>query len=1058
MLQEPGATPQAVLWEGSLVGRAAELADLRSGIASTLASRSQFFLLTGEPGIGKTRLAAEAAHEASTRGMRVIWSNCCDGIGAPPYWPFIQICRGVLELVGSGTPDLKSAPIVLDLVGHEYSNRQKVATSKAAIDRFQLFDAIATLLINGAQLQPLLLTLDDFHEADEASWMLLRFLVKELSKARIMMLVSARAQHGSLAPNAFRADVLRAGRQVPLQGLSEDEVRQVANNYSGRVTTRRFASKLHRITGGNPFFVTEVVRSMLAGGGLNSSEFPTPEGVRVSIRARLEKLPARAVSILSAAAVVGTQFDLDLLKRIADRPINAVCSALDAAGRRGIVIAADGSPTKFAFSHALLREVLYNDLRSAERATLHRRIANTLESLYRSDPKAHLDELAYHFGRASSSRSTTAKAIDFACRAAEAARNMHAYERAGSHWQSALELMERSKCKPRRIAEVLFELGGTYSITEFDQPKGIKCLERAASIFEQLGDSVASAHARARIGMVLSRRGPIMNIPGAMGAYRQAEQVLRNRPASESLALLYVGLAQAAAHAEKTAEGHAASVKGIEIARQLGNESLWVLAAAQNSDFLFSLGKIEESTRLSEQAWQSADRMNDLAGAFETAWSGGYHPLGLWDPREARRWFARELSRPRQAEAGSQRAILMQQNAFAHLMLGELAAARELMAEAPRDVVEGLRQFYAGDWMAADRLLDEACDMMLAVGSRDGETVASFFRSQVYLAMGDLDQAEALNARVLRNSIEAPIVPYELNSRAQAALIAVRRNDLAGACEHVCRSRQIMASGEDFRGLVGRVALAEMAFAAGSGDTQRAHSMFDQAVNTFRRFGLVWEEAEARCTWANMVLRARDRAHALEQLSIAQALYEKYGAGKVWIDRIDSVRHLAGTSRRQMEGEGVERSTSPDLHGDENENLIRCEGDFFTLVYCGRVLRLRNSKGLNYVAQLLAHPFATLAPEILIRGQLNGRVPLRSTTGSGTGRHSRERARVAVTKAIKSTVDKIRHADPALGRLLGVAIRTGYSCSYQPDPEHPGSWKVLGINKVRENGHSSAAS
>lgn len=1050
---------EAVSSRNVMVGRTAELSDLRAGIASALAGRPQVFFLTGEPGIGKTRLAAEAGGDARARGMRVIWSTCGGGVGAPPYWPFVQICRDLIELV---EPKALGATLCASIVafaqnGHAYSDQALQANGSVG-GRFRLFDAISRLFIKASRHQPLIVTLDDFHEADEASWMLLRFLAKELSQGRIMIVVSSRIQRGSFAPPGIGGDLLRTGRQIELSGLTEDEVSEVAANYSGRRMTRRFVAKLHRVTAGNPFFVTEVVRSMLTRGEFDSREVRTPDSVRVSIRERLEKLPAPVVSTLSMAAVLGTQFDLNLLKHTLDRPLDAVRQALDEAGRQGIVVPVEGSTTKLAFSHALLREVLYNDLRFASRASLHRRVANALETLYRTEPEPHLDQLAYHFGRAANSRSVDAKAIGYACNAAEAAKNVHAYERAASHWQSALELMERTGWERRGIAEILLKLGDAYSITEFEQPKGIRCLERAASIFKQLEDSIESAHVRARLGMILSRRGPTMNIPRAMDAYREAEQILGNMPPSESLALLYVGFAQAAGHAENTIEGHAASQKAMEIARRLGNDSIWLIAAAQHSDFLFSLGKIAESTKLSDRAWRIADRMNDLKGAFETAWSGGYHPLGLWDPREARRWFARELSRPRQAEAALQRAIFIQQTAFADIMLGDLETARGLLVEAPRDVVEGLMHFYAGDWRAADRILDEADDLMQSMGSRDGETVACFFRGQVRLAMGDLEQAESLNGRVLRNSIEGPILPYELNSRAQAALIAVRRNDLSGAREHVDRCRQIIAGGEDFRGLVGRAALAEAALAGSSGDLQRASTKFTQAINTFRRLGLVWEEAEAHITWANDLLRGREEERANEHFGRAQRIYERHGAGKAWINRIESARPLARSARPQPEWDRVPPpSLSESRLPEEIVNTILLEGDYFTLIYCGRTLRLRSSKGLHYLSQLLARPFSGFAPELLTRAQSNARATMRRV--AGTTPQSRERARVAVTKAIKSTINKIRRSDPALGRLLGVAIRTGYVCEYQPDTDIQARWKVEGIRLApRENEHTRAAS
>ncbi len=167
------------------------------------------------------------------------------------------------------------------------------------------------------------------------------------------------------------------------------------------------------------------------------------------------------------------------------------------------------------------------------------RVATTLEETWGNDP-VHLDELAYHFvaGATADERS---KAISYACRAGESAYRSYAYERAAAHGRPALALLEQEGPNSRRVAEPLRKLGETYSTTDFDQPKALECLERAATLFEVLSDYQEAA--QVPIARQDPRRGPVMHIGEAMAQYRRAEPLPRRRAASEAQALLYVGIA-----------------------------------------------------------------------------------------------------------------------------------------------------------------------------------------------------------------------------------------------------------------------------------------------------------------------------------------------------------------------------------------------------------------------------------------------------------------------------------------------------------------------------------
>ncbi len=1021
------------------------MAELRAGLTDALAGRTQIFLLTGEAGIGKTRIATEIAAEATLRGMRAVWGRCCEGAGAPPYWPMSQIVRALLD---GFDPDRlaaslgAAAPEIARLAGESDPAAQvsagEIKDDDAQKSRFRLFDSFAKLIAIAARAHPLLIVLDDLHDADETSWLMLRFAVREVHDAPLMIVATYREAEvrGSEASLRVISDLYRSGRQLPLVGLSEAEVAQVVAGWAGCAPDEQFVSALHRTTGGNPFFVTEMIRARnLAGNSAvpdapRRAEFIVPESVRASIRGRLSALAPPVRAMLSAAAALGTQFDAAPLERVIRFAPDELLLALDGAIGGG-VIAPDG-PGRYRFCHALIREVVYQDLDLAGRARMHADIVSVLEELYRSETAMHLDQIAFHAVAAAPVNSSES-AIEYALAAGEAAYCAFAYERAAHHWQIALAIAERGPAEPQRLARILERLGDAYSITEFDHPRGIECIERAARIYESVEMAVAAARLHARLGLMLSRRSPAMNIPRAMAQYRQAESVLRTLPDSQSQILLYTGLAQASMHAQRTQEGLDASQRAMEIATRLGEESLWIRAAAQQADHLFHSGQVAKASALMDDAWHRADRLDDLEGAFETAWSGGYHPLAMWDPREGQRWFARELARPRMAQAAFQRRVLIQEMAFGYVFRGQLARAKELLAESPRAVVEAFILLYQGNWDRAAALLDESREAMRAAGSRDGETVYAYFQGLVCLAAGDLADADAMNQVTLQAAIDGPHVPYALNAHAQAALIAARRGSLERARKNLLRCREIVASGEDFRGLIGRVAVAEAAAAAAEGNRDSAKNHFANALEIFHRYDLPWDQAQTHHLWAAALRASGAHSQASEHFDAAMEIYRRCGAGAVWTDKIIAER-----------APGRRDTTTPARTRETTEGVFRSEGDYWVVGLAGAELRLRNTKGLLYLAHLLARPGQSVAATELARiGSAMPSPRARRIFGDNDDPKAEPGlSRVMVTKAIKATIEKIRALDISLGHHLATAIHTGYSCVYEPDPIHPVHWLI----------------
>ena len=485
------------------VGRQRELAELRAGLEDAVGGRGRFFLVVGEAGIGKTRLAEELAREAAERGGVALWGRCWEGEGAPPYWPWVQVIRALLQgvpaeelrpAVGAGAPYL--VPLVPEL-GERFRDLPALSTSpRSEHARFYLFDAVATLLRSAAQRTPLVLVLDDLQWADAPSLLLLQFLAHELRDVRILLLGTYREVEVRQAPAV--AEILgalgRDGHHVPLRGLGEEEVRRFLEGTIGRSPAPVLVRAVHRETEGNPFFVDEIVRLLVAERALERHEdpspgrFPVPQGVREAIRRRLAPLPPPAREALALASVVGREFDLAILHRACGLDPEALLETLGPALAREIVVREPGGVGRYRFAHALIRETLYEELGPAERIRLHGQIGEVLEEVHRTDPTPHLTALAHHFLEAAPARGAD-KALVYSTRAGRHAAASLAYEAAAAHFQSALEVLGLARPGDERERCELLLARGDVQWKSGDGRGARETFQQAAEIARRIGDA-----------------------------------------------------------------------------------------------------------------------------------------------------------------------------------------------------------------------------------------------------------------------------------------------------------------------------------------------------------------------------------------------------------------------------------------------------------------------------------------------------------------------------------------------------------------------------------------
>ena len=1093
----------------TFVGRARELAELRAGLDDAIGGQGRLFLLAGEPGIGKTRLADEFARLAAARGVEVLWGRCWEGGGAPAYWPLIQIIRGCVDgcdpeqtkiLLGSGIREIAQLIPELRPLLPPLEEAKEVSDPESA--RFLLFDSVAILLKNAARNTPLLIVIDDLHDADHPSLEMLRFVAREIKAARIVMLCTYRDAEVRHSPELGKlvGDLIREGWTVPLGGLSQVEVGQFVERSSGKKAEDKLVADLHQATDGNPLFVDGVVRLLIAEGNIDSATnaFKIPDGVRESIRRRLGALSAETNSMLSIASVIGNEFEIQLLERASGSPAEQIVERLDEAVRIGIVTGGDSPLRRYRFSHALVREALYKDLSASRRIELHGQIGDAIEKIHENDLKPHQAALAHHFTAAS----ITEKAIQYSIGAGEAASAVFASQETRSHWETALQLMQGEADRPRRRARLCQRLAALCWM--IDYVAAIGYAKTALSLYESLGLENQAAECDAALGIFYAVPGArTSDIARAREHFRKAETILSKGPKGPMLARLYTGISQTAFASRCADEGLAAGKRAMEIAEAIDDQrESWAAAAIQYATHLVAFGRLAESCDLLEQAWQIADRLNTGSLASIATWTAGRCFVFYLDSREAQRWYERELSKPRVAHY---RPLLLELLGEALAQAGDLEGARRLSGERTQAQIMAGLLFYEGKWDEAEAYIKDQRSKLRACGDIASLAWCLNVLANAFRVRDRPDEALAAFEEYFAIAACESQPGYEIVIRPVSALIRAQMGQLDAARNELVRCREIFAAGENWRGLTGFVVLAEAVLAAAEGKPEDADAQFEKATDTFRRYQVPFEEADALYYWGRALHGSGEHTRANEKLDDAIAIYQRRSAGKRWIERIEAARAPA-SALRQLPSEAA-----------QGEAVFRREGDYWTLTYVGKTSRLKDAKGFRYLAHLLAHPgeeIRALDLVVLISGasaeametpaakdlarshtvagdlghagevldaraksayknrlaeleeeledarelgneeriekveaeiQALGR-ELKSAVGlSGRARRassSPERARIAVTQAIRFALGKIAKNDAELSKLLTPTIKTGTVCSYLPDDRFPVRWRL----------------
>ena len=444
--------------DGFLVGRRVELDRLLERWAATAGGQRGAVLVSGEPGIGKTRLAAELARRAHAEGATVLWGRCDEELGTG-YQPFREALGQALEhLDDSGLADAELARLVPE-IAPRLPERPPVAEGDPEAARLRLFEAVVRVLDRVADSGPLLLVLDDLHWAGQPTLLLLRHLLRALTPCPLLVVGTYRdTDLDRTHPlSAVLADLRRMQNveRLGLDGLDEKGVAEFVERAAGHDLDERaldLARAVHEETEGNPFFIVQILRHLVETGAIYQDdgvwtsargieELGIPEGVREVVGRRLSRLSELANRALAVGAAIGRDFDIGIVERVLDAGDgDAVLEAVEEAAEAHLVTEDRAAPGCFTFSHALVRQTLLAELSAARRARLHRRIGEAFEA-EPGLPPAMLAQLAHHFGEGAAA-GTAAKGVAYSELAAAAAADQLAFEEAFAHLERAAQLLE----------------------------------------------------------------------------------------------------------------------------------------------------------------------------------------------------------------------------------------------------------------------------------------------------------------------------------------------------------------------------------------------------------------------------------------------------------------------------------------------------------------------------------------------------------------------------------------------------------------------------------------
>jgi len=640
---------------GRLVGRESELAELEGFWNRAERGEGHLVLLSGEPGVGKTRLAEELAAYARLRGALVLEGHFHPELGVT-YLGIREALRDYVRslppeqaraAVGPTAPELvKLVPEVEAIVGSVTPNPPM---GELEAERLRLFDHVTQFLMRLSERAPILFVLEDLHWADGPSLLFLHFLLRNTRKARLLVLGAYRET--DLDPvRPFYETLLGMNRdrlytRVALRGLEAESVARLVGALLDGPVEAGLAAAIARDTEGNPFFVEEVVKGLVERNGLRledgvwrpvgEAEHYIPQSIQIALGKRLEALSEDARATLTRAAILGREFHVGVLLSLSDWDEDRLLNALDEAAKAQLVAEtrAHGKDT-YRFSHALLAQVVYEGINTRRRARFHQQAGEALERVHVRRLDDHIEALAYHYSRAPSSAAD--KAVTYGLRAAEKAAAVYAHDQAIRHYTEVLEALADLD-DPARETQA-WELMGDAKLRLYYVNDALAAYERALAVLDQAGLAEGQEHCRLsyKLGELIAKeqKDPRRAREHLERALASSAALPDSPQRAKCMAALAVCLVQEGSLVEAQAQAQSA----FELAERLGYANGVASACGALCSVHEARGDLASYARVSERQVAALGECDDLYGIFNAYGNALWSSWGRGDYAQMERF------------------------------------------------------------------------------------------------------------------------------------------------------------------------------------------------------------------------------------------------------------------------------------------------------------------------------------------------------------------------------------------------------------------------------------
>jgi class 3 adenylate cyclase/tetratricopeptide (TPR) repeat protein len=685
--------------EGLLVGRDEEFGRLLEAINAVTTGSGRFILLVGEPGIGKTRVAQEVTLKARNQGFLVATGRCYEPEASVPFYPFLEVLATLYEQCPS---DLRAR------VPHRWPDIQRLLPNQAPAqwpvlsngkeEHQRLFWAVSGFLQTIATIRPVAVLIDDLHWADASSLELLQHIARHTRVDRILLVgtyrdVEIHRQH-PLEATLLTLNRERLVEEMPIRRLDFHDTTALIGAILGDAEPPlELVQLLYRQTEGNPFFIEEVVRSLVERGDVYRKgdrwewraveEIEVPKSIRAVIGQRLSRLSEGTQTVLREASVLGLAFTFKDLQGISNRSEDEVEGALEEAIVAGLVHETEREA--YAFNHGLTQATLYAELPSRRKRRLHRAAGEALSRLPERVRDRRAGELAWHFLEGDD----PAQALPYTILAGDRARDVFAFSEAENHYRVALDLAHElgdvtsEAMVLERLAAVL------RTIARYDE--ALQLLNDAVQLHRAAGNVKGERQATAHIGRVHALRGTpedgIRRIRALLDQIEAATDINgdtrgESPTAQPGVASLYAALANLYEEGERFSDQLVAAERALELARAVGDERILAESEMWRAAALAELGDPDDARQMLEDVIPLAESTGDLltlSRAFNLlAWV--YSEAGQYD-RE-RQYRERALETAERLGDPTRLEYMIQRLGWFHFMTGNWREARALFERA----------------------------------------------------------------------------------------------------------------------------------------------------------------------------------------------------------------------------------------------------------------------------------------------------------------------------------------------------------------------------------------